>query len=247
MNFKSFVSRIILTFLGLFVILIVLKSDASASSSIEGYTISKKGKAVVAERVTNSPEKPTLLFFGGSGERKYIENTVKILQDKDLLEDWNVICIAINKCDTDDVKEWRQCVEDAVPLIVAQMQEGKIKPQIYVDGFSLGGYGAYLMALALQGLTIEREDGAVVEIAVQEVTFLDGAVTNVICEAEIQNLLNANIHVVIYATTSEKRISQNSRELAKTFENIQRVTSVILDVSHGNALKEAYAEGLHQF
>ena len=224
-----------------FCIMIIFSAFATKATAVEivaaREVYARKSKALIGELATNQPGRPTLLFFAGAGERRDIKKTLLQMEGRPTLSEWNVIGIAIADCDNDHVTEWEQCVADALPVIEEMISEGKIG-DIYIDGCSNGGVGAYEMAHALLIRGYE----------VREVNFLDAAIDYRIKKEEIEGLLRMGTKVGIWACrNSEKRVSENSRNLVRSFRDNSNVNGIIMNVGHSNALiDEAYALGLHK-
>jgi len=213
--------------------------DISSTRMVVNNTTITYGKALILESSNMSADKPTLLFFGGIGERSSARATAKLLEGVTTFDSWNVCAIAVAR-DKGKINEWKEVATSLREYISARVQEGKIDPKnIWIDVYSNGAAGGFYSTLELHGMLTFLPDGTTSELQIRELTFIEGSLTGIIKSPQIEQLLGMGIEVTMYVSKgSTYKLSAHGRELVKEFKNRENFTGILVDHGHGNGIVE---------
>ena len=194
------------------------------------------GKALILETPNMSKEKPTLLFFGGKGERSSARKTAKLLENVTVYENWNVCYIAVSR-DNGYIREWRDVADSLYYYIEQRIKEKKINPyNIYIDGYSNGSAGAFYTTLKLHNMRLILDD-VTATVKVRELTLIEGTLPGIIKPPQIEQILSMNIPMTLYVSAgSSYNLSAHGRDLVKKFKNRENFTGILVDHGHGSAI-----------
>lgn len=215
-------------------------SDATTSTTLTTNIIEWRqvnhGKALIMENANMSSEKPTLIFFGGAGERASTQETVKLLEGTSAFENWNVCCVAVAN-DHGKMDEWKDVARSLKEYVLQRVRDGKINPEnIWIDGYSNGGAGAYYATLELHNLPVVF-NGTIKMMKVSELTLVEASLKGIFSSNVIENLLSMGIKVSMFvSTTSNYTLSAHGRDLVRRFNSYENFTGVLVEHGHGNAI-----------
>lgn len=240
--FVTFVAAMVMLFA---LALVVFRTTASAESVT---TTTRIGYSTnVLEVGEFSPDKPTLLFFGGKQDRDSTKKTYRLIEDVQQLERWNVICVAIrNDPESKPISIWRHVADDLKSYIESCVAEGRINPKmIWIDGYSNGGAGAYYTTLALQQMPVRLPNGDATMVEVQKMTLIDGTLEGIIKDAQVQEILGMGVQLTLYvAAKTSYSLSAHGRDLVSRYTGTDGFTGILVDHSHGSGIVAlTYADG----
>jgi len=237
-----------ITFIILTVLFVVLFNIGIADGNFISYdTIGVKYRyddAVILEHGEFSYNKPTLILFGGVGERDSIDKTYRLVDKVPTIENCNLVCVALYNDQTrGKVEDWISVCDGVYEFLIDKITAGVLNPSnIYIDGYSNGGAGAYFCFQKLHNtyVTIGNYKS---RILVKKVTFIDGAYNNVITDDAILDIIESGTLVCIYvAGLSNYNISKNGLKLLNEFGCNSSVDGEVLECGHGQKITKLIYE-----
>lgn len=215
------------------------KQEVSATTTqLEGVNIQptleilqttyRVNREVEVLEILKNPANPTLIFFGGQDERKSVYRTNCVLDGR-VPEGWNILCCALYEPDTTSTQEWKRAMRSLVEFVLVRIRDGVIDmTQLYIDGYSYGGSGAFWLAESL------LQSG----ITAKALTWIDAAVSQV-KQSDLQNLLSCGVSVNVFAAsaeTSENDISARGRNIVYELNGESGFHGEIISHGHGNGI-----------